>query len=124
MVDTFTVQAERKVVPSTVSKLPPATRWSPRSTGARRRESAAGGGVVAGVEGEAGVRAAVRRPRPAAGALLDGVAGVGIVQPHHDPTRRVAGDPVQPEVAVGVVDEGDHTAEGLDALLDEHVTGD
>ena len=95
-----------------------------RARDADRVAAVEGGGVVAGVEGEAGVRAAVRRPRPAAGALLDGVAGVGIVQPHHDPTRRVAGDPVQPEIAVGVVDEGHHTAEGLDALLDEHVTGD
>ena len=82
--------------------------------------------VVVGVEGEARVGAAVDggAPRGAPEPLLDGVAAGGIVEADDDAGVVHAGLTAQPEVAVVVVDEGDHTGDALLPLLDQHVPGD
>src|SRR5207302_10594423 len=80
-------------------------------------------GVVVRVVREARVGAAVGSAR-AAGAELDAVARGGVVEPHHDAGGGIVRIAVQPVVALGVVDVGDVAANGLDALLEEHITGD
>src|SRR5205823_8173987 len=95
-----------------------------RSAGdAHRVAGLEGLGVVVRIFGKARVGAAVR-PTRTASAQLDAVARARVVEPHHDAGGGIVRIAVQAVVAFGVVDVGDRAADGLDALLEEHVSSD
>jgi len=83
-----------------------------------------GDGVAAGIVGESRIRTAVWSA-VASEALLDGLDGVRVVDADHGAgVGRVGRVAVTAEIAVGVIDVGDHAGVDLHAFLNEGFPGD